>query len=93
MWGGERTDLEQMRRPLDFQVRSDLDPLLSVLQLLPVEVDITQVEDGGQHLEDSLPLLAGESEDLEIQHSIDIELFIVMCLLSLHLLIMSVYFL
>ena len=66
---GERTDLEEVRRPLDFQVRPDLDPLLAVLKLLPVEVDIAQVEDGSQHLEDSLPLLAGEPEDLEIQHS------------------------
>ena len=35
-----------------------------MLQLLPVEVDIAEVKDGGQQLVDGLPLLGGEAQHL-----------------------------
>ena len=54
-----------MRRPLDFDVRSYFHPLHPVLELLPVEVDVAQVEDAAQDLEDGLALLKGETEDLQ----------------------------
>ena len=54
-----------MRRPLDFDVRSYFHPLHPVLELLPVEVDVAQVEDAAQDLEDGLALLQGETEDLQ----------------------------
>ena len=53
-----------MGGPLDLDVRADLHPLLAVLQLLPVEVDIAEVEDGGDDLEDDVLLLRRESQDL-----------------------------
>ena len=39
--------LEQVGGPFDFCIGADLDAFLSVLQLLPVEVDVAKMEDRG----------------------------------------------
>ena len=58
------TYLQEMSGPFYLYVAPHLHPLLAVLQLLPVEVHVAHVEDGGDDLEDHVLLLAGEAQHL-----------------------------
>jgi hypothetical protein len=44
--------------------RAKTGSLLTVLELLPVEVDVAEVEDGGDDAEDDILLLQGEAQHL-----------------------------
>jgi hypothetical protein len=47
--------------------RAKTGSLLTVLELLPVEVDVAKVEDGGDDAEDDILLLQGEAQHLGIR--------------------------
>ena len=49
--------LEQMGGPFDFCIGADLDAFLSVLQLLPVEVDVAKMEDRGLEKKNMVTIL------------------------------------
>ncbi len=56
-----------MTKPGHKNERAKTGSLLTVLELLPVEVDVAKVEDGGDDAEDDILLLQGEAQHLAIR--------------------------